>query len=68
MRIAFVSFGIALLIALLAWALLIILDPRMSLDMAYGLIVGSFLGSTILTALVLTLRDRSRKQEHSPSS
>ncbi|WP_314439767.1 hypothetical protein [Massilia timonae] len=58
MKITFISLGTALLIAVLVWASIIILDPGMNLDIAYGLIVGSFLGSTVLTALVLTLRNR----------
>lgn len=68
MRTTFISLCTALLIAVHVWASIIILAPAMNLDMAYGLIVGSFLGSTVLIALVLTLRGRSRKQENSPST
>lgn len=58
MKITFLSLATALLIAVLVWALIIIVAPGMNLDMAYGLIVGSFIGSTVLTALVLALRSR----------
>jgi len=60
MRTAFISLLSALLIAVLVWASIIIFAPRMNLDTAYSLIVGSFLGSVVLTALLLTLRDRHR--------
>lgn len=60
MKITFISLVTALLIAVLAWASIIMLAPGMNLDIAYGIIVGSFLGSTVLTALVLTLRGRHR--------
>ena len=56
MRTAFISFGIALLIAVLAWASIIFLDPGMNLDKAYNIIVLSFIGSAVLTALVLMRR------------
>jgi len=58
MKITFISLVTALLIAVLVWASIIILAPSMNLDMAYGLIVGSFIGSTVLIALVLALRAR----------
>lgn len=60
MKITFISLVTALLIAVLVWASIIILAPGMNLDMAYGTIVGSFFGSGIFTALVLTLRGRRR--------
>jgi len=60
MKTTFISLVTALLIAVLVWASIIILAPGMNLDVAYGIIVGSFLGSTVLTALVLTLRGRHR--------
>jgi len=68
MRTTFISLVTALLIAVLVWASIIVLAPGMNLDIAYGMIVGSFIGSVVLTALVLTLRGRSRKQENSPST
>ena len=58
MRTTFTSLGIAMLVAVLAWASIIILAPGMNLDMAYGIIVGSFIGSTVFIALVLMLRRR----------
>lgn len=58
MRTTFISLSTALLIAVLVWACIIFLDPGMNLDKAYGIIVGSFIGSAVLTALVLTLRGR----------
>ena len=58
MKTTFISLVTALLIAVLVWASIIILAPGMNLDMAYGLIIGSFIGSTVLTALVLALRGR----------
>lgn len=58
MKTTFVSLVTALLIAVLVWASIIILAPGMNLDIAYGLIVGSFIGSTVLIALVLVLRGR----------
>ena len=60
MKTTFISLVTALLIAVLVWASIIILAPGMNIDIAYGIIVGSFLGSTVLTALVLTLRGRHR--------
>lgn len=58
MKITFISLATALLIAVLVWASIIFFAPGMNLDIAYGLIVGSFLGSTVLIALVLALRSR----------
>lgn len=55
MKITFISLVTALLIAVLVWASIIIFGPGMNLDIAYGLIVGSFIGSAVLTALVLRL-------------
>ena len=51
MRTTFISLSTALLIAVLVWACIIFLDPGMNLDKAYGIIVGSFIGSAVLTAL-----------------
>jgi len=56
MRTTFVSLGIALLIAVLVWALIIVLDPGMNLDKAYNIIVLSFISSAVLAVLVLRLR------------
>lgn len=58
MRTTFVSLGIALLIAVLVWASIILIDPGMNLDKAYSIIVGSFIGSAVLIALVLRLLGR----------
>jgi presenilin-like A22 family membrane protease len=58
MRATFVSLGIALLVAVLVWASIIFLDPGMNLDKAFNILVGSFIGSAVLTALVLMLRGR----------
>lgn len=58
MNTTFISLVTALLITVLVWASIIILAPGMNLDIAYGLIVGSFIGSTVLIALVLVLRGR----------
>ena len=58
MKITFISLVTALLIAVLAWVSIFIFAPDMNLDTAYGIIVGSFLGSTVVTALVLGLRSR----------
>jgi len=58
MKITFISLVTAFLIAVLAWVSIFIFAPDMNLDTAYGIIVGSFLGSTVLTALALTLRRR----------
>jgi len=60
MKITFISLVTALLIAVLVWASIIILAPGMNLDMAYGTIVGSFIGTAVLAALVLTLWGRRR--------
>ena len=60
MRATFISLGIALLIAALVWASIIFLDPGMNLDKAYNIIVLSFIGTAVLTALVLWLRGRRR--------
>ena len=58
MKITFISLVTAFLIAVLAWVSIFIFAPDMNLDTAYGIIVGSFLGSAVLTALALTLRRR----------
>lgn len=58
MKTTFISLVTALLIAVLVWASIIILAPDMNLDIAYGIIVGAFIGSTVLIALVLVLRGR----------
>lgn len=58
MRTTFISLGSALLIAVLVWASIIFLDPGMNLDKAYNIIVLSFIGSAVLTALVLMRRGR----------
>jgi hypothetical protein len=58
MRITFISLGIALSIAALVWASIVFLDPGMNLDKAYNIIVLSFIGSAVLSALVLRLRGR----------
>ncbi|WP_312519295.1 hypothetical protein [Massilia sp.] len=58
MKTTFVSLAIALLIAVIVWASIIVLDPGMNLDRAYNIIVGSFIGSAVITALVLMLRGR----------
>lgn len=58
MKTTFISLVTALLITALVWASIVIIDPDMNLDIAYGMIVGSFIGSVVLTALVLTLRGR----------
>ncbi len=56
MRTTFISLGVALLTAALVWASIILLDPGMNLDKAYNIIFSSFIGSAVLTALVLRLR------------
>lgn len=56
MKTTCISILTALLVAVLAWATIVILAPGMNLDMAYGIIIGSFIGSTVLTALILALR------------
>lgn len=58
MKITFISLVTSFLIAVLAWVSIFIFAPDMNLDTAYGIIVGSFLGSTVLIALVLALRGR----------
>ncbi|WP_313030559.1 hypothetical protein [Massilia alkalitolerans] len=58
MRTTFISLGIALLITTFVWASIILLDPGMNLDKAYNIIFSSFIGSAVLTALVLRLRKR----------
>lgn len=58
MKITFISLLTALLIAVLAWASIILLAPEMNLDMAYGIIVGSFIGSSVFTTLILALQGR----------
>lgn len=60
MRTTFISLGTGLLIAVLVWASIISLDTDMNLDKAYNIIVLSFIGSAVLTALLLRLRHRPR--------
>lgn len=60
MRRTFISLGVALLIAALVWSSIIFLDPGMNLDKAYNIIVLSFIGMAIVTALALRRWDRNR--------
>lgn len=60
MKIALLSLIIAFMIAVVAWASIVLLAPGMNLDKAYGIVVGSFIGSAILTPLVLRLWRRGR--------
>lgn len=62
MRTTLISLSIAFVMAVLAWVSIIFLDPGMNLDKAYNIIVLSFIGSAVLTALVLTLRGRRQSE------
>ncbi len=62
MRTTLISLSIAFVMAVLAWASIIFLDPGMNLDKAYNIIVLSFIGSAVVTALVLTLRGRRQSE------
>lgn len=58
MKTTFISLVTALLITVLVWASIIIIDPDMNLDIAYGMIVCTFIGMAVLAALVLRLWGR----------
>ncbi|QBI02853.1 hypothetical protein [Pseudoduganella albidiflava] len=56
MKSIFISLGVALLVAIVVYVSIFFVDPGMNVEKALNLIICSFLGSVVLTALVLLLR------------
>lgn len=65
MKHTFISLFVAFLVAALVY---LALPSNMYVEKAFNIIVLSFIGTAILTALILKLRGRTRKQENSPSN
>lgn len=55
-----ISIGVALLVVGVVYVSIIFFYPKMNLDYAFGLLLYSFLGSAVVTALVLMFRKRRR--------
>ena len=60
MKRLFISLGVAFLVVALVYVSIFFLDPGMNIEKALNIIVYSFVGSAVLTALVLGLRGRRR--------
>jgi Zn-dependent protease with chaperone function len=60
MKHTFISLGVAFLVAVLVWAVIVVFAPTMNLDKAYTIIVLSLIGTAVVTGLVLALWGRRR--------
>jgi len=60
MKTLFISLGVAFLTVAIVYILIFFLDSGMNVEKAFNIIFYAFIGSGILTALVLTLRGRRR--------
>ncbi|HBF49502.1 MAG TPA: hypothetical protein DDX04_03020 [Massilia sp.] len=58
----FISLGVGFVVVAVIWVSIFFFDPGMNIEKAFNIIVLSFIGSTILTALVRRPRSR-RKSE-----
>ena len=58
MKTILISLGVAFLAVAIVYISIFFLDPGMNVEMAFNIIFYAFVGSGILTALVLTLRGR----------
>ncbi len=62
MKRMFISLGVGFVVVAVIWVSIFFFDPGMNIEKAFNIIVLSFIGSTILTALVRRPRSR-RKSE-----
>jgi ABC-type Fe3+-siderophore transport system permease subunit len=60
MKRTFISLGVAFLVVALIYISIFFFDPGMNVEKAFNIIVLSFIGSAVVTALVLMLRGRRR--------
>lgn len=60
MKSTFISLGVAFLAVALIYISIFFFDPGMNVEKAFNIIVLSFIGSAVLTALALRLRGRRR--------
>lgn len=60
MKTVFISLGVAFLAVAIVYISIFFLDPGMNVELAFNIIFYAFFGTGILTALVLTLRGRTR--------
>lgn len=58
MKTLFISLSVAFLAVAIVYISIFFLDPGMNVEKAFNIIFYAFIGSGILTALVLTLRGR----------
>lgn len=58
MKTILISLGVAFLAVAIVYISIFFLDPGMNVEKAFNIIFYAFVGSGILTALVLTLRGR----------
>jgi uncharacterized membrane protein YhhN len=58
MKTTFISFGVAFFVATLVYIAIFFLDPGMYVERALNILVGAFVGSGVVTALVLWSRGR----------
>ena len=61
MKRAFISLGVAFLVATLVYISIFLFDPGMYVEKAFNILVAAFVGAGIITALALGLRERRRK-------
>lgn len=60
MKTILVSLGVALLTVAIVYISIFFLDPGMNVEKAFSIIFYAFIGSGILTAMVLMFRNRRR--------
>jgi hypothetical protein len=60
MKRTFISLGVAFLVVALVYVSIFFFDPGMNVEKAFNIIVLSFIGSAVVTSLVLMLRGRRR--------
>lgn len=63
MKRTFISLGVGFLVVLIIYIAIFFLDPGMNIEKAFNIIVLSFIGATILTALVWRPRGRRRQSK-----
>ena len=62
MKTIFISLGVGFLAVAVVYVSIFFLDPGMNVEKAFNIIFYAFVGSGILTALVLTLRSRRQSE------
>lgn len=60
MRRTLISLGVAFLVLAIVYTAIFFLDPGMNVEKAYNILVLSFIGAGIVTALGLQFRKRRR--------